>query len=155
MAGERVAQAVWVQVFRQASGNGVLGQSLLNGAMTEAPAALADEQGRLLGAGKLAAHLEPGIQCLARTLAERDLARLAALAEYPHAACAEVAEVQRGKLGQAQATGLEQFEHCLVADRQRRSVVRRIEKSRQLVDIQGAWQVLGLAWCADQPDRIE
>ncbi|MNN18550.1 hypothetical protein D3C81_1317620 [compost metagenome] len=122
MAGEGVPQHVRMQVLAQLAHAG-LAHAQLDRPRAQALAALADEQ-RLVDGHALAPR-QPGLQRLARLAPDRQLAHLVALAEHPHQAGGEIQlrQVQAGQLGQAQAGGIEQFEHGLVAAGEK--IVRR------------------------------
>ncbi len=89
-----------------------------------------------------------------RAPAHRYLARFAALAEHANPLGMEVVEIERGQFGQAQAAGIEQFQHGLVAACQGRAVMGRVEKVRERIDIHGTRKVAGYARGADQRHGI-
>jgi hypothetical protein len=117
--GERMAQHVRMHPCRQALRQAAPLQPQLDHAHAQTLAALADKQRRFVGAARRCALPGPDRDRFPGLAADRHEAQLAALAEDAHLAGQQVFEtrqVERREFGQAQAGGVEQFEHRLVAN---------------------------------------
>ena len=97
-------QHVRMDVDRQPLRESTTLQLFLDHARIDARAALADEQRRLARTDHLRTTLSPSLDRLPRLASNRDVARLAALAEYPDFSVRQVMQtsnVQRRQLGEA------------------------------------------------------
>ncbi|MCY1278419.1 hypothetical protein D9M70_271440 [compost metagenome] len=115
MAGEGVPQHVRVQMLAQFTNSG-LAHAQLDGPRGEAASLLADEHRLVAGVGH-GAQGQPFLQRFAGLAAHRQFAGLVALAEHAYQAGGEIEaiDVQPHQLGEAQARGVEEFQHGLVA----------------------------------------
>src|SRR4051812_24576589 len=106
MRGERVAQHVRVDVLAEAARPRPRGKASADNGRRDALAARADEERLLRRNGDLVAHVEPGLQGLARLGADRHGARLRALAGHRDLSFVEVeppvADIEADELAKAQ-----------------------------------------------------
>lgn len=116
-----MTQHVRMDMVRQAGAYGVVVQTFLNATMPDAASLVIHEEGIPFPANDLGAKSGPGGKggtCLA---ANRDNAGFSPFADNPDFAIVDHAlhrvEVQGSEFRQAQARGVEEFEHGLIADR--------------------------------------
>ncbi|MCY1428544.1 hypothetical protein D9M71_444330 [compost metagenome] len=154
MAGKRVPQHVRVQVLAQLAGTSGL-HAQLNGPWAEPSALLADEYGAVLRA-TASAQGQPLFQRLAGLAADRQHAGLAALAVHLHQAArqVELLQVEAGQLRQAQAGGVEQLEHGLVAAGEKFILDCAFQQLQGAVGVEGLGQAPLALGCRQAVGRI-
>jgi hypothetical protein len=147
-----VSEHVRVQVLAQLAHAG-LAYPQLDRAGAEALALTADEHGAILWIGQRA-QWQPGVHRFTRLAPDRQLARLVALAAHPHqpGGQVEAVEIETDQLGQAQAGGVEQLEHGLVATGDKIVLHSAIQQLRRTIGIQRARQA-ALALGRGEPVR--
>ena len=136
VAGERMAQHVRVHRGAQPLALRPCAQPRLNRAGRDPPAAGAHEQRALTGRRHQRTLLQPGAQGFARAAADRNGAGLRALAGHGDFSLLQIQPavfgVQRHQFRQAQARGVQQFEHGAVARRFWRFGCRRFQQPLHL-----------------------
>jgi len=144
---EGVPKQVGIDVAVDALAAGPVRDPGLNRSVTDSRATIADEQGRLIGAGEIGSRrLPPGkrCECLA---AHRDDAVLVAFARDAHGPVVhvDVTAVEIGQFGEAQARGVKQFEYGPVTIHDG-AVARNVQQPGHAVGIEIAGQPFLALW---------